>query len=931
MNYYINIIDTENSDFNTVLEMAQKSSIVLSYKGSDAKDDLQIVGSTLKFTILVASINNVDGVFEHMFTGDEQRYKIELRKEISNTLIWQGFILPDDYSEPYKAGVLNINFTSTDGLGRLKGKFLEDSFYTDEKTVTEIIAACLKLTGLSMPFYFCPSIENYHQTNYHSIYIPGTDFIKNNKKDDAYKILNYFANDLLFCVFQSMGYWHLEGLNKRNLLTYNVNAYNADGVFVENIDLTRNIKVIDNNTLVTPNISTVVPYGTVTVDHKRVPVNFKPEQTKEINDGWAVTTGVNPEIYSTEWYGTFFAKAIAEDYNIIFYNNETNVFDITDYVGLRSKLYLQTSEIYKLQFEIQINDTEYNQEFSVQTDWYDPINYKVTFNDERLFSNFEGTVTTNERLKLIDSKTIKVSFEFVVPENGLLDFIFYEPFKDNQQIVSIQVNTLSLERIGFEDLESFTDEVSENYTRTKEKSLTFSDDASGYSKAFRLEKLSGNTLNFNSVSIPILYSFSQNGRHYSAVQLDGANIIAENLEDIYHVQSGSTEIFGVIYNYQGNEPMLVETGTPNLTGTFAGNIFYRNQGPAERQTWLEWTDSIYQVEKLRFADVHAKIYRRLFKVPHIKVDLTINYPVLFNDMIQWHYKSPGNYFINNLRSWNLDTGKATLTINKAVYQNDESNNEGENLPPFVDAGTTIYITDTATSVDLVSVANDPDGFIVSYQWQQITTIPGVLFIAPNNANCQVTNLTENFYTFQITVTDNDGAIATDTVNVVRLNDYLIAFEEILNTTNTSIADRGAITTKHFQLTCTPPLPDNFNLTIGASYEIDLDVDAQTASDNVALGQVILDKNGAEIVNDTFDLLPLELDSFEVINPIPFNYNNTDTIVIKLIARASFDQPEGVSARSEVDFDVSAITFASGEGNVTTVLPLNKEALVVAEI
>jgi hypothetical protein len=930
-NYYIDIIDTADNTHTTVLENAARSSVNLSYRGSDAKDELTIVGSTLKFTIVVSTADNVDGALDHMLTGDEQRYKVEMRKESDDTLIWQGFILPDDYSEPWKQGTLSISFTSTDGLGRIKGKYLPDSFYEEENTVTSILAECLKLTGLSMPFYFCPSIENYHQDAYHTIYIKGTDFVSNNKKDDAYKILQYFAEDLLFCVFQSMGYWHLEGLNKRNLLTYSAKEYDVDGAFVANVDLTRNIKDINTQSIATPEVTAVVPYGIVTIDHERKPVEFLQAQSNEINDGWAVTTGVNPEIYSTEWIGTFYAKAVAPDYNIILYNSNTNIFNQNRYVGLRSKLYLQRSEKYKLEFEISINDTDYNQELSVVSSWNNPLFYKITFNGATLYSNFDGPTSDEELLNLVNTKSKKLSFEFVVPENGLLDVIFYEPYITDEEIVSVQINSLEIEPIGFIDTETFTDVVSEDYTNVLSKSLNFADDPSGFSKSFRLQKLSGNAtpVVYNTITVPILYSFTQNGKYYSVVQLDGANLIKENITNVVHQSVGSVDVLDVVYNYQNNEQMVVETTEEDLTGNFLVNIYYRNQGPQNRYQWLEWSDSLYGVEKLRFADVHAKIYRRLFKVPHVKVDLGIKMPVLFNDMIRWNYKEPGNYTISSIRRWDIDNGKVELTINRAVYQNDDGGGTGENLPPFVEAGNTIYISDSATTAQLTSESGDPDGFVVSWQWSQLTAVAGVNFATPNAENTLISNLTGDFYTFQIQVTDNDGATATDTVNVVRLKDYLITFTEIYNDVNTGIADVGNETEKHYRLDCTPALPNDFNLTIGAQYEVDLDVDEPTFTDNISNARLIVDKNGAEIVNDYYDVYDLEESSVDAVVNIPFNYNNTDTIIIKLKARASFDNPEGVYARAELDFNVNAITFASGQGNITSVLPINKEVLILA--
>lgn len=920
MNYTIDIIDTQDNTYTTVLENAGRSSVVLSYKGSDAKDELKIVGSTLKFTIVVDASDNVDGVFEHLLTGDEQRYKVEVRKESDSTLIWQGFLLPDNYNEPYKNGTLSVDFTAVDGLGRLKGKFIDDSLYSGEYPVTLFIAECLKLTGLSMPFYFSPAIENYAQPRYDTIYIDGSDFVSRDKKDDAYKILEYLAKDLLFCVFQSMGKWHLEGINKRVLLNYDAYHYSVDGIFVEALQLSRNVKVINNHTVKTPNITTVVPYGIVSIEHERTPVSFKSTQSKENNDGWAVTTGVNPEIYSTQWLGAFYPKAIAPDYNIIFYNAANGTFNSSQSVSMLNKIYLQEGDKYKISLSLKLDIGN----FSTIESWINAINYKITLNDNTLFSNFDGNVTNDENLYFDDSKSASVSFEFVVAENGLLDVVFYQPYKDNEDINAVLITDLKIEPIGFVDTETFTDVISEDYTKVKDVALDFSDDPSGFGKCFRLQPLDQNTGAYNQVIVPILYSFTQNGKHYSAVQLDGANLIKENRVAVFIENAPTGQVLDVVYNYLNGEQMLVETDTANLTGNFFVRIYYKNHGDADRTAWLEWTDAVYGVERLRFADVYAKVCRRLFNLPHEKVDLTITYPVLFNDIVVWNYKQSANYTISNLRSWNLDTGKTTLTINKAVYQNDGSDDTAENLPPFVSVPEqTIYITNSATSVNLESSAGDPDGFIASYLWSQVTAEAGVSFTSPNTTNTTVTGLSADFYTFQILVTDNGGATATATVNVVRINDFALSLTEVLNTPTTTATT--ATLEKHYNLVCTPALPDNFNLAVDANMVFDIDV---SILDDQASARLILEKNTVELVNQNYVHQNGANGQLDVTTDIPFNYNNTDSIVVKLYVYAEQTPVDGGgNITSELDFNINDATFASGLGNITNSFPINVDATV----
>jgi len=919
-NYYINIIDTQNSDYTTVLENAVKQSIVLSYKGSDAKDELDIVGSTLKFTILVDAADNVDAAFSHLFTGDEQRYKIEIRKETDDTLIWHGFSLPDSYSEPYKAGTLTIDVTATDGLGRLKGKFLPDTFYSQEHKVTDIISECLKLTGLEMPFYFCPSIENYHQPRFDTIYIKGTDFLSSKgKQDDAYKILKYLAEDLLFCVFQSMGYWHLEGLNKRNLLTYSAYEYDADGVYVQDVELTRNVKVIQNHTLKTPVITTVVPYGRVIVDHDREPVDFLPEQSREQNDGWAVSPAVNPQIYASKWWGPINVFATAPDYNIFIPNSNTNTFNSGSYTALAQKIYLKKDDKYKITFNVEVIDSNTNEINNIVTSWQDPIEYKITLNDNTLFSNNEGTVTTAEKIIMTNTKTAELSFEFVVPQNGLLDFVLYKPYKTGEYIDSVGISGLKLEQINGEDTETFVDVVNEDYTVVKEKELTFADDAAAYSKAFMLDTFA-NTQTAVQYTIPILYSFTQNNKYYSAVDLAGANLVKDNINDVSH-DTETVDVIDVVYNYAGSEQMVVETDFPNLTGNFIVLNYRKEQGPSDRDDWLEWTDSVYGIEKKRFGEVHSKIYRRMFTIPHVKADVAIKMPVLFNDIVQWPYSDTANYNISNLKSWDLDKGVTQLTINQAVYQNDEDvDTGGDNVPPIVVAMDDLYIADGISQVTLQCVASDPDGFITNYQWSEVSGTNSFIISQPNNQNTNAfVFLSEDFFTFQIEVTDNDGATATDTVNVIRLGTYQVNLTEI---DSVEVNDTfSSSLTKTYSLTTTPALPDNFNLNIEAVAEYELEVGVEDQERATARVEIV--KNNNTIVYEERELLADQPDYNETL-PIPFGFNNTDDVDIIIRAFVEdFNDLTTLEVRSQITFRINNVTFVTGDGTITTTFPLQE--------
>lgn len=914
--YYVNIIDTQNNEYTTVLENAAKSSLVLSYKGKDQKDELDIIGSTFQFTLQVPFNNNTDAAFLHLFTGDEQRHKIEFRRESDDLLIWHGFLLPDNYSEPYKNGTFFIDFEATDGLGRLKGKFLPDAFYSETKTVTAILAECLKLTGLNMPFYFSPSIENKNNKNFHQKYINTAIFFDGKKKDDAHTILKRFAKNLLFCVYQSLGRWHLEGLNKRSLVTYKCKSYDADGAYIEDLEVTRNIKDLNNLALSTPTVTMVPPYGIIRVNNDREQVQFPATLATEKNDGWAVVTGVVGEIHVTDWWGTFDPKAKEPNYNVWLYNNNVGSFVESAYIKLDKQLYLQRGEKYKISFKLTVIDTPENQNTNEFTFGSIPIRYKIVFNDEVLYSNFIGSVSIRE-IPVSSGN----SFEFVAAENGLLDVYFYQPFTTVFPVVAVQIESLTIEQIGFVETEVFEDVLDNDFTLVKDVDIDLADDATGFTPGFWLENLWQNTGTVRQYTIPILYSFTQNGKQYSAVQLDGANLIAENLSTSFH-QTETVNIEEVIYNYENGEQMLVVHDFPNLTGNFIVNKPYKVQGSQNRETWYQWTDSVYEVESQRFGKCYANVLRRMHPVAHPKIDLTVTTPVAFNDILKFNYIEQGNYFITNLRSWDIDKGRVTLTINKAIYQNDDTINPGENIPPFVDAGPDIYIAQNVTTVDLSCVASDPDGFIAAFAWTQQTAVPGVTIVSPVNQNTTVNGLTQDFYTFRITVTDNDGATAFDEVNVIRLLDYNVELELTNEAYQENEDDDFDVifnsSRKDYQITVTPPLQDNLNINIQGFYRLIVSGDPYQLV--TATSEFLLVKNGVDLINNFKSISTSGTSAIDVIEAVLFNYNNTDTITI-MIESVSAVNAIGQSANASMEFVIEAIEVVNGQGNIISTLPI----------
>lgn len=88
-----------------------------------------------------------------------------------------------------------------------------------------------------------------------------------------------------------------------------------------------------------------------------------------------------------------------------------------------------------------------------------------------------------------------------------------------------------------------------------------------------------------------------------------------------------------------------------------------------------------------------------------------------------------------------------------------------NQPPVVNAGADRSITLPVNSLTLQGTANDPDGTISSWLWSQASG-PSVASIAtPGTASTLVSGLIQGTYSFRLTVADNNGAMASDLVQV----------------------------------------------------------------------------------------------------------------------------------------------------------------------
>ena len=122
-----------------------------------------IRGTSLDFSIRAQA----DFEFIDLYTNNSRDWLIEL-VDTTDAVVWQGFILPEEYQEAYSPAPVTVGFTATDGLGLLKN-FNYSAFTSSRLSLLNIMANCLVNTGISLQFAIAIPIKEARQDAGHSV------------------------------------------------------------------------------------------------------------------------------------------------------------------------------------------------------------------------------------------------------------------------------------------------------------------------------------------------------------------------------------------------------------------------------------------------------------------------------------------------------------------------------------------------------------------------------------------------------------------------------------------------------------------------------------------------------------------------------------------------------------------------------------------
>lgn len=237
----IKIIDTATNTLALVVERTQAGAPSFIYNGKDDRFST-IVASEFHFNMEVTDM--ADAKYLHLFTGSETRYKVELEDFTDSdnpVTLWTGFLLPEQFGEPWTNNVFFVSFIATDGLGRIKEATLADTFYGVKKAISVILADCLKLTGLSFKIFIAPAIINSVQTiKMSQLAVDTTSYVGTKKNKNPYEILDKMLLSIGCKLKQWQEAWYVIGINRETEIDIEFEEYDNDGVYVQQTTLTRN-------------------------------------------------------------------------------------------------------------------------------------------------------------------------------------------------------------------------------------------------------------------------------------------------------------------------------------------------------------------------------------------------------------------------------------------------------------------------------------------------------------------------------------------------------------------------------------------------------------------------------------------------------------------------------------------------------------------
>ena len=159
-----------------------------------------IRGTSLQFSIR----EEVDFELLEFYTNNAKYIKAQLY--LGSTLLWAGFVAPQQYQAKYKPAPCDATFTALDGLGLLKN---EDFTLTGSQDQLAIIRHCMDKIGLDLGYSIAIDL---YETNHNETYSPLAQTYEDGSlyaNDNCYEVLEKILGKYNAEISQCGGRWRI--------------------------------------------------------------------------------------------------------------------------------------------------------------------------------------------------------------------------------------------------------------------------------------------------------------------------------------------------------------------------------------------------------------------------------------------------------------------------------------------------------------------------------------------------------------------------------------------------------------------------------------------------------------------------------------------------------------------------------------------------
>jgi hypothetical protein len=617
--------------------------------------------------------------------------------------------------------------------------------------------------------------------------------------------------------------------------------------------------------------------------------------------------------------------------NLVYSRFNLEELDTSRFVTIREKLFVKKNSTIKIFIKIKrlffdsLSETDLTDE--VIALWSKSQIYEVLLDGEVIITNLNVSQNNQAYLKFENGEA---SVDLIIrPEvDGLMDFKFYEPFS---------VSNFGLEYTGTE-FKEFTIKVEpeiqdEIYTiengqlgsNISEIDLRFGDDPTLFTEAFYIEKtreLVGNN-EANRFFLPVKYYTVKDGITYAIVLLQAAVMayrLRFEINKIFHV-NGPTGLTGqvlnepnIIFNFEDGESAAIEVNEALSNGHIFINYSRYKEETRSRNEITSWSDAIFAVEDKRFGQIVGEIEKKIYETPHFSFEGATDSPLKYNDILKIQYNDEQRYFTLSNCTWMPDDNTSEFIANEMLYQGANS----ELIPPFVDAGPDIIIGVNDNASFLSAVANAPSGTIETIQWEQVSEAGNAIIDTPSNLQTEVDQLSLDYYTFRITVTDSNGLSAFDEVNVIRITFATLTLDE----TESGEGSGSAFST--YKVNVTPALTGNQSLSI--IFDVLLELFSTNYQNSVLKADIEITKNDTLIFDFSIGSFDMNSNTLTSLNEDSvFSINSEDDVFVNISVQVIGNSNNELT-KSKAKITIKSAVFTGVEREITN-LPITQQLTV----